>query len=400
MATQTTTKNWLTTNLGEICSFLYGKSLPEKNRIAGSFPVYGSNGVVGSHNEALVKLPGIIIGRKGSIGLVHFSKSPFCPIDTTFYITQDESNVDLRYLYYFLKSIGLNKLKADVGVPGINREMVYRETVSVPNNIKEQKAIARVLMTVQEAIDGQEAFISKLKELKRSMMQHLFTHGTTDEKSKMTEIGELPESWDVVKLGEVGDVSYGIQAAVAALLKPVGFKILTNKNITLQGAIVLDKVNYYQPKTKRELSSFVEKGDILLNWRSGSKEHVGKTAIYSSDEKMLHSSFILRIRTNQERVINKFLFYYLNWLRETGYFVKLQTYSVNAKFNKSAVLMMEIAVPPNNQQVKILEALDSISDKIELTGVKLAAYQNIFKILLHELMSGERRVKVIYDKQN
>ena len=58
-----------------------------KNRVAGAIPVYGSNGIVGSHNEAIVEAPGLIVGRKGSAGQIHRSLGPFCPIDTTFYVT-------------------------------------------------------------------------------------------------------------------------------------------------------------------------------------------------------------------------------------------------------------------------------------------------------------------------
>jgi len=308
----------------------------------------------------------------------------------------DESIFDQTFLasyLYHLWQIGhFHKLcRRHVNQASVSIERLKDIAIPYPT-LPEQQAIARVLTTVQEAIAGQEALIAKLKELKQSMMNHLFTHGTKGEPTQITEIGEMPESWEVVKLGDIGEVSYGIQAAVASLLKPVGYKILTNKNITLDGDIVYDKINYYEPKTKRELSSFVGKGDVLLNWRSGSKEHVGKTAIYFGDEKILHSSFILRIRTNPDKVINKYLYYYINWLRETGYFVKLQTYAVNAKFNKSAVLSMDLAVPPIDQQLLMLNAFDTISTKIEVTTAKLSDYQKLFSVLLHELMSGERRV--------
>jgi type I restriction enzyme S subunit len=395
MATQTTTKNWLTTNLGEICSFLYGKSLPEKNRIAGSFPVYGSNGVVGSHNEALVKLPGIIIGRKGSIGLVHFSKSPFCPIDTTFYITQDESNVDLRYLYYFLKSIGLNKLKADVGVPGINREMVYRETVSVPNNIKEQKAIARVLMTVQEAIDGQEAFISKLKELKRSMMNHLFTHGTKDEKTKMTEIGEVPESWDVARLAQFSEKQLYIQNGFPCGNwndQGVGILQIRPFNITDDGKISLSSQKHIE--TDKHIKGYLLKiNDIIFN-NTNSEELVGKTAQWLEDIHAVLSNHMTIIRVLEEKLFNQtFLANYLHHLWQAGEFYKLCRRHVNqASVSIERLTSVPIPYPPITEQKRIGDTIKLLDQRIDVADAKMEIYQNLFKTLLHELMSGERRV--------
>src|SRR5690606_14914450 len=73
---------WDEQELGGILTLNYGWSLPEKKRIPGDVPVFGSNGIVGTHHQALVASPGLIIGRKGSAGNVHYSRKPFCPIDT------------------------------------------------------------------------------------------------------------------------------------------------------------------------------------------------------------------------------------------------------------------------------------------------------------------------------
>ena len=92
---------WQTKRLGDVLQLNYGKSLPVKSRVEGPIPVYGSNGVVGSHTEAIVDAPGLIVGRKGSAGQVHLSRGPFCPIDTTFYVTaNDAPDTDLEFLFY------------------------------------------------------------------------------------------------------------------------------------------------------------------------------------------------------------------------------------------------------------------------------------------------------------
>src|SRR3990170_605281 len=91
---------WIEAELGKLMALNYGRGLPQKKRIAGEIPVYGSNGIVGYHNEAFVEQAGIIIGRKGSGGKLHFSLKSFCPIDTTFYTTQDDTPLDLKFLYY------------------------------------------------------------------------------------------------------------------------------------------------------------------------------------------------------------------------------------------------------------------------------------------------------------
>ena len=202
--------NWQTKRLRDVLQLNYGKSLPVKNRIEGPFLVYGSNGVVGIHKEPIVNEPGLIVGRKGSAGQVHYSRGPFCPIDTTFYVTQDDApDIDFEFLFYFLRHIDLTRIVGDVGVPGLNREMAYMEQVCFPVALPEQKKIAHILSTVRRAIEAQERIIQTTTELKKALMHKLFTEGLHNEPQKQTEIGLVPESWQVTKIGEIAQLKSG-----------------------------------------------------------------------------------------------------------------------------------------------------------------------------------------------
>jgi type I restriction enzyme S subunit len=190
---------WQTKRLGDVLQLNYGKSLPLKSRVDGAIPVYGSNGIVGSHNYPIVDKPGLVVGRKGSAGEVHFSRRPFCPIDTTFYVTEDDApDTDLEFLFYLLRHVDLRRITGDVGVPGLNREMAYMEPVRLPAALPEQKKIAHILSTVQRAIEAQERIIQTTTDLKKALMHKLFTEGLRNEPQKQTEIGPVPESWEVV----------------------------------------------------------------------------------------------------------------------------------------------------------------------------------------------------------
>lgn len=258
-------------------------------------------------------------------------------------------------------------------------------------NIEEQKKIASILTLIQEAIAQQEKAIALTTELKKTLMQKLFTEGLNNEPQKMTEIGLIPESWEVLPLEKSGEVVYGIQASVANNIEPIGTKILTNKNITLEGEIDLEKINYFELTTKRHQETILKQGDLLFNWRSGSKDHVGKTAYFNLEGEYTHSSFILRIRPYQE-INGKYLFYYLTRLRESNYFVKLQTFSINAKFNKSAVNALPTIVPNKEEQDKIALSIDKVLDKIKQHRKKLVILQDLFRTLLHQLMTAQIRV--------
>jgi len=130
--------------LGKICNFSYGDSLPDLSRIKGRFPVYGSNGIVGWHNAAVTGGPTIIIGRKGSVGKIHYSPNPVFPIDTTYFIEKTKIPCDLRWLYYALCTLGLEDLNRAAAVPGLNREDAYEKELIFPSE-PEQKRIAAIL---------------------------------------------------------------------------------------------------------------------------------------------------------------------------------------------------------------------------------------------------------------
>lgn len=87
----------------------------------------GSNGSSGTHDEPLIKGPGVVIGRKGSAGSVQWVDEDFWPIDTTYYV-KPKIAINLRYLFYTLNSSGLEELRGGVGIPGLNREEVYSVT--------------------------------------------------------------------------------------------------------------------------------------------------------------------------------------------------------------------------------------------------------------------------------
>lgn len=93
---------WAISDLGDFVELAYGRALPAAARHGGHVPVFGSAGVIGWHDEALVEGPGVVVGRKGNVGSVHWSDVSFWPIDTTFFVRTDES---LLYVYYLLQEL-------------------------------------------------------------------------------------------------------------------------------------------------------------------------------------------------------------------------------------------------------------------------------------------------------
>jgi type I restriction enzyme S subunit len=179
--------HWL--RLGEVCEFTYGSGLPAQSRQKGAVPVYGSNGIVGYHNEALTQGTTIIIGRKGSIGEVHLSSVPCYPIDTTYFIEQRKTDADLTWLAFWLQALNLRELNKAAAVPGLNREDVYAIKIPYPP-FHEQKRIAAILneqiTAVEQARTAAEAQLKAAKDLPAAYLREVFDSSEAQQWEKLT----------------------------------------------------------------------------------------------------------------------------------------------------------------------------------------------------------------------
>lgn len=155
--------------IGQLLALEYGKSLPEAKRIAGEVPVMGSNGISGYHNESLCDSPAVIVGRKGSAGKVTYIERACFPIDTTFYVKPlIESN--MKFIYYLLNSLGLEKSIVGIGVPGINRNDIYQ--LEVPNiSYDEQVKIIQKIEALEMQIAQAQQVIDAAPQQKQAILQ-------------------------------------------------------------------------------------------------------------------------------------------------------------------------------------------------------------------------------------
>ena len=156
--------DWQYSSLGEILPFKYGKGLPKRKRSGtGEFNVVSSAGVTGTHSIALTSEPCVVIGRKGTIGSLHYCPEPVWPIDTTFYVTGSEQ-IELRYAYYLLHTLPLATMNNDSAIPGLNRSQAEAIKVCIPD-IAEQRRIAEVLGALDDKIESNQAVVTRAEQL-------------------------------------------------------------------------------------------------------------------------------------------------------------------------------------------------------------------------------------------
>jgi type I restriction enzyme S subunit len=152
-------QGWKVKKLGDVIDLNYGKALKKEDRHEGNYPVFGSSGVVGTHDAALVKGPGIVVGRKGNVGTVFWCDEDFFVIDTAFFVT---SSLPLRFLFYVLPT--LNFINSDAAVPGLSRNQAYTLEMLVP-----PAALLQKFCEVADTFERQVATIQRqIQNLRRT----------------------------------------------------------------------------------------------------------------------------------------------------------------------------------------------------------------------------------------
>jgi len=266
--------------------------------------------------------------------------------------------------------------------------------------LPEQKAIAYVLRTVQEAKEATEKVISSLQELKKSLMKHLFTYGAVPVEGidkvelKDTEIGKIPAHWKVVRLGDVAKIKYGYRTKIPKVSEPDGIPIISMADITSEGQILWDSIRRIKVNQAIIQKHQLDDGEVLFNWRN-SPEHIGKTAIFKkiSSGPYICASFILRIKTNEKYLNNIFLHYQIMFMKMNGYFTQKSRRAVGqTNFNAFVLKSLSIPLPPLDEQHQIAHILQTVDQKIEAEKKRKEALENLFKSLLYNLMSAKVRL--------
>ena len=164
---------WEVVRLGNVATLQRGMDLSSDKRLPGTIPVYGANGIHGFHNYSPIDGPGVITGRSGSIGLIHYSESSFWPLNTTLYVKDFHGNSE-RYIYYLLSNLRLERFAASTGVPSLNRNFVHPTPVCI-SPLAEQQAIVALLDGVERAIGREREERDGLQSLKASAADALLT---------------------------------------------------------------------------------------------------------------------------------------------------------------------------------------------------------------------------------
>ncbi len=397
--------SWKECRWGDLATLEYGKGLRGYESGAGQFPVYGTNGLIGWHSDSLCKHPGVIIGRKGAYRGIHYSSGPFYAIDTAFYL-RPKADIDLRWAYYALLTQDINAMDSGSAIPSTSRNDFYALPVMLPP-LSEQRAIVRVLASLDDKIDLNRRMNETLETMARALFKSWFVdfdpvyakaegrqpYGISRDTADLfpnsfedSQVGTIPRGWRAREIRtEAKVIQYGLTRSAAT--EPLGPHFLRITDIQ-GGRVDWNRVPYCPVSPEEHERYRIRQGDILVA-RTGAS--TGENIYIVDAPNSVFASYLVRIQFSD-----------ITLARVVGEFMRTATYfdfvagaiGGSAQPNASAQLLASApfcfpSLPVAERFAEIVEPLDKLRIENARQAQTLAAIRDS---LLPKLISGEIRV--------
>lgn len=363
--------------LSEIATIYNGTDY-KHNPPGDTVPIYGTGGLMGYTSVPLNHGPAVLSGRKGSINNPIYLEGAFWNVDTIFCIKTNEG-VDTKWLFYNFLHTDLTKLNEATGVPSITSKALYKlkfEWFEYP----EQCKIAQILSTTDAVIEKTRASIAKYKAVKQGMLHDFFSRGidsgngrirsdfrAAPELYKASPLGEIPQDWNVERLGSFSDMKSG--------------EGITSRSIHLMGKFRVFGGNGLRGYT----STFTHDGEFALVGRQGAL--CGN--VFRVSGKFYASEHAVVVTASDQ--------IHIDWLYQKLKYMNLNQYSeasAQPGLSVSKILKLKAPKPPFAEQEIIAACLSSIDAKLDAERNYLAKLLAIKAGLMTDLLSGKKPVKV------
>jgi len=390
-----TPSGWTVEAIKQRLRLEYGTALPDAQRREGPYMVFGSNGPIGTHDDYMVPGPGILVGRKGSVGELHFSEKSFWPIDTVYYVRRLGED-DWRFIYYLLTYLNLGQLNAATGVPGLTRrDAHYMFGVFPPSN--EQRQIARSLKLADDAVEAAQIKVDAARRLKSALMQRLFTRGIPGRHArfKRTKIGEIPENWELVPLGKVASVVSGIALNSERAPRFNPHQYLTVIHVHRE-RLELSDIRHLELQPNEIPRALLEEGDVLVVEGHANASEIGRAAFATREVAgFAYQNHLFRIRLSPDSRLDRlFLLGVLNSERVRRHWVATcNTSSGLNTINHRGLRRLLVPLPCQQEQDEIAALLASVNDACEAAEQEVSAVERLQRSILQSLLSGRARLQ-------
>jgi type I restriction enzyme, S subunit len=350
-------RGWEESRLGDIVELRYGSSLPEKTRVAGSFQVFGSNGPVGTHNKSITNAPVIIVGRKGSIGEVHYTGRECFPIDTTFFVDRFDA-CEPRFVLHLLQSLPLKSMNRATAIPGLNREDAYALPIYVPPFREQRRIVAKIdnLRTKSgRARDHLDHLPRLVEKYKQAVLAAAFRGDLTRE---WKTLHRRTAEWTPMTIGDaLTDIRYG--TAKKCSYGNGATPVLRIPNIQL-GRITVEDLKFADFDRQEVAKLRLDLGDILIIRSNGSLDLVGRSAVVNQAALgMLFAGYLIRLRLDKDLADPTFINLYF-MAAETR--AKLETLAKSTSgvnnINSSQLQALPLLLPEVAEQNEIVRRVE------------------------------------------
>jgi type I restriction enzyme S subunit len=397
---------WNEAALGDVIELKRGYDLPQQKRSAGKVPIVSSSGVTDYHSVAMVKGPGVVTGRYGTLGQVFYIAEDFWPLNTTLYVRDFKGN-DPRFISYLLRSVDFLLYSDKAAVPGLNRNHLHLARVRFPVRAAEQRAIAHILGTLDDKIELNRRMNETLEAIARALFKSWFvdfdlvrakaeggdaglpTHlaDLFPNSFEGSELGEIPEGWRVMPISELGSVVGGSTPST----KEPGFwdngchYWATPKDLSgLRTPLLLSTGRKITDAGLAQIGSgLLPPGTVLLS----SRAPIGYLAV-SEVPVAINQGFIAILPS--QGISNLFLLYWAEWAHDE--IVSRANGSTFLEISKANFRPIPVVAPPNDILDAFEQIVRPIYSRLVLNERASRTLAGIRDTLLPKLISGELRL--------
>ena len=297
------------------------------------------------------------------------------------------------FLFYWAQTLDLRKVTSPGPTPQLNKKDLTPIRLIVPESLAEQRKIAAILSLVQRAIEQQDRLLALTAELKKALLHKLFTEGLHGEPQKHTQFGPVPQSWTILSLNQCATVQTGI--AKGRKVDPkvaITVPYLRVANVQ-SGYLDLTEIKNIQIR-RDELSRYLlQKGDVVLT-EGGDFDKLGRGFIWNGEtDNFVHQNHIFAVRVNRSQLMPEYLAYLAQSGYGKSYFLSVAHKTTNlACINTSKLKAFPVPIPPLEEQRSIVDLLQLSDKKHSAHSRKRAALRDLFRTLLHQLMTAQVRV--------
>lgn len=347
-----------------------------------------------------IKQGDVLVTKDGTIGKIAFLGS--IPMQGTLnsgvFVVRPKNNekIDSVFLSLIFKSLWFDSFLEQITSGSTIVHLYQKDFVKFDfplPPLPEQQRIAKALSDVDALISTTEKLLQKKRNIKQGTMQELLTGKkrlpgfAKSNNTKMTELGEIPEDWEVKSLGKIAETFTGLTYSPENVYEH-GTLVLRSSNIKNEQLCFEDNVFVQMPIPER---AFVKENDILICVRNGSKALIGKSALIpKSAVGMAFGAFMTVLRSTS---VNQ---NYLLYVWQSDFVQNQVTDNLGATINQitnADFKKFNVIVSPNRQeQTAIANVLSSMEKEIETLNTKLEKYRNLKTAMMQQLLTGKIRL--------